>query len=98
MLKRYIIILILSIIIVIFAVQNVEKVNVQLMMFNFNASLSLLIILTFFAGAILSLALTFQEIRKRNRTISDLKAEMPKQEEPETYSDKATDESFQSET
>lgn len=76
MLKRYIVILITSILIVIFAVQNVEKVAIKLWMFDVDASLSLIIILTFTIGALVTLLLAFQEIRYRNKRISALEDEL----------------------
>jgi uncharacterized integral membrane protein len=72
MLKRYIIILIILILIVIFAVQNVEKVAIKLWMFDVNASLSLIIILTFTIGALVTLLPAFREIRYRRKKISTL--------------------------
>ena len=86
MLKRYITILVLSIVVVIFAVQNVGQVDIQLLMLTFHTSLSLIIILTFFIGALLTLALAFYEIRKRNRKISDLTNQIKQLEnEPSPY-------------
>lgn len=76
MLKRYIVILITSILIVIFAVQNVEKVAIKLWMFDVNASLSLIIILTFTIGALITLLLAFQEIRYRSKRIKALEKEL----------------------
>jgi uncharacterized integral membrane protein len=73
MLKRYIIILVFSILVVIFAVQNVDKVAVKLWMFNLDASLSLIIIVTLAVGALLTLLFTYREIRSRDKTIRDLK-------------------------
>jgi len=76
MLKRYIVILITSILIVIFAVQNVEKVAIKLWMFDLDASLSLIIILTFTIGALVTLLLAFQEIMYRNKRIRKLEDEL----------------------
>lgn len=76
MLKRYLVILVISILIVIFAVQNVEKVAIKLWMFDANASLSLIIILTFTVGALVTLLLAFQEILHRNKRIRKLEDEL----------------------
>lgn len=76
MLKRYIIILIISILIVIFAVQNVEQVAIKLWMFDVDASLALIIILTFSIGALITLLLAFHEIRYRSKKISKLEGEL----------------------
>ena len=76
MLKRYIIILIISILIVVFAVQNVEQVAIKLWMFDVDASLALIIILTFSIGALITLLLAFQEIRYRSKKISKLESEL----------------------
>jgi uncharacterized integral membrane protein len=89
MLKRYIIILIILILIVIFAVQNVEKVAIKLWIFDVNASLSLIIILTFTIGALVTLLPAFQEIRNRSKKISTLENALKsakKEKEKETGS------------
>ncbi len=78
MLKRYIIILIMSVLIVIFAVQNVGKVDIKLWFLDLNASLSLVIILTFAVGALTTLLLVFQQLLYRNRKISKLESELKK--------------------
>ena len=72
MLKRYIVILIIFILLVIFAVQNVEKVAIKLWLFDINASLSLIIILTFTIGALVTLLPAFREIKDRSKKISTL--------------------------
>ncbi len=72
MLKRYIIILIITILVVIFAIQNADLVYIKLWFFDLDASLSLIIILTFAAGALITLALALYEIRKAKRRISEL--------------------------
>jgi len=76
MLKRYIVILLLSILIVVFAIQNADTVVIHLLMFKANASLSFIIILTFFIGALITLVLALQEIRRRNRRISELEDQL----------------------
>jgi|GEM_PF-5730619 len=95
MLKRYIIILIMLILIVIFAVQNVEKVAIKLWMFDVNASLSLIIILTFFIGALVTLLPAFQEIRYRKKKISTLenalKSAKQKSSSKESFSGESND-------
>jgi len=83
MLKRYIVILLFSILVVIFAVQNVDKVAVQLWMLSFDASLSLIIILTLALGALITLLFTFREIKIRDREIRDLSQRLEKYEADE---------------
>lgn len=75
MLKRYIVILITSILVVIFAVQNVETVEIRLWMFDLNASLSLIIILAFTVGTLITLLFAYPEIRYRDKKISMLEKE-----------------------
>jgi uncharacterized integral membrane protein len=72
MLKRYIVTLIIIILVVIFAVQNVDTVRMKLWFFDLDASLSLVIILTFAAGGLVTLVLAMYELNKRNRKISEL--------------------------
>jgi uncharacterized integral membrane protein len=79
MLKRYILILITTILIVIFAVQNVEKISIKLWVFDLHASLSLIIILTFSIGALITILFTFWEIRSRNVQIKKLEKQLQKQ-------------------
>jgi len=88
MLKRYIIILITSILVVIFAVQNVAKIDIRLWMFDLNASLSLIIILTFTIGALVTLLFAFPEIQYREKKISKLEKELreAKKSEPPEFS------------
>ncbi len=85
MLKRYILILITTVLIVIFAVQNVEKINIKLWVFDLHASLSLIIILTFAVGAIITILFTFWEIRSRNVQIKKLEKRLKEQPEIETF-------------
>jgi len=76
MLKRYIIILITTILIVLFAIQNVEKVDIKFLMFDVSASLSLLMIITLALGALVTLLLSYQEIRLRNQKIKKLEKKL----------------------
>lgn len=76
MLKRYIIILIITVLVAIFAIQNVETVQIKLWFFNLDASLSLIIILMFAAGALLALALALFETDKRKQRISELEEQL----------------------
>ena len=87
MLKRYITILIISILIVIFAVQNVEKVAIKLWMFDVDASLSLIIILTFAIGALITLLLFFHEIRYRNKRIRKLEEDLKSAKKENSFDD-----------
>lgn len=76
MLKRYIIILIITVLVAIFAIQNVETVQIKLWFFKLDASLSLIIILMFAAGALLALALALFETDKRKQRISELEEQI----------------------
>jgi len=76
MLKRYITILVIAIIVVIFAVQNVTQVSVKLWFFDVEASLSLIIILTFTLGAVLSILFSLNEIRKKNKKVGQLETKI----------------------
>lgn len=73
MLKRYIVILIITVLVVVFALQNADQVSIKLWFFDLDASLSLIIILMFAAGALISLILALFEIGKVKRRISELK-------------------------
>lgn len=84
MLKRYIIILVTSILIVIFAVQNVDKIGIRLWMFDVQASLSLVIIVTLSAGALVTLLFSYQEIRDRNKKIRELEKKLKNSEKSYT--------------
>lgn len=72
MLKRYIVILIITVLVVIFALQNADQVQIKLWFFDLNASLSLIIILMFAAGALIAIVLALYEIGKVKRRISEL--------------------------
>lgn len=76
MLKRYIILLIITVLVVIFAIQNVEPVQIKLWFFDLDASLSLIIILTFALGALIALLLALYETDKRKRRISELEKQV----------------------
>ncbi len=81
MLKRYIAILLITILVVIFAIQNVETVNIKLWFIELNTSLSLLIILTFATGALITLALALYEIGRGKRRISELEDQQSRNQE-----------------
>lgn len=76
MLKRYITILVIAIIVVIFAVQNVTQVAIKLWFFDLEASLSLIIILTFTLGAVLTILFSLNEFRKKNKKIGQLETKI----------------------
>ncbi len=81
MLKRYIVILLITILVVIFAIQNVEMVNIKLWFFEFDTSLALLIILTFAAGTLITLAFALYEIGRGKRRISELEDQQSRNHE-----------------
>ncbi len=87
MLKRYLFILLIISLVVIFAVQNVEKVTIRLWVVNVNASLSLIIIITLAIGALVAAILAYQEIRSRNRKIKELEDTDEKEHEGSGTSD-----------
>ncbi|MCF8346353.1 MAG: LapA family protein [Bacteroidales bacterium] len=98
MLKRYILILLTTILIVIFAVQNVEKVHIKLWVFDLHASLSLIIILTFAVGAIITILFTFWEIRSRNAQIKKLEKRLQEQPEKDSFGSSLEGDSMDFET
>jgi uncharacterized integral membrane protein len=98
MLKRYILILITTILIVIFAVQNVEKISIKLWVFDLHASLSLIIILTFSIGALITILFTFWEIRSRNVQIKKLEKQLQKQPGEDSFDSLLEGEPTDSET
>lgn len=73
--------LLITILVVIFAIQNVETVNIKLWFFELDTSLSLLIILTFAAGALIALALALYEIGRGKRRISELENQKSRNQE-----------------
>jgi uncharacterized integral membrane protein len=87
MLKRYIIILIITVLVAIFAIQNVETVQIRLWFFKLDASLSLIIILMFAAGALLALALALFETDKRKQRISELEEKLKNSRKKENAAD-----------
>jgi uncharacterized integral membrane protein len=86
MLKRYIIILIITVLVVIFALQNAGQVHIKLWFFDLDASLSLIIILMFAAGALITLGLALFEIGKAKRRISE-----PEKQETDSFETDAAD-------
>lgn len=91
MLKRTIIVLIILILIVIFAVQNVEKVAIKLWMFDVNASLSVIIILTFTIGALATMLPSLQEIRHLKKRIRTLEGELKSAKKESSYKNSLSD-------
>jgi uncharacterized integral membrane protein len=87
MLKRYIIILIITVLVAIFAIQNVETVQIKLWFFKLDASLSLIIILMFAAEALLALALALFETDKRKQRISELEEQLKNSKKKENTAD-----------
>jgi uncharacterized integral membrane protein len=85
----YIIVLLLSIILVVFALQNASPVELKILSFKFSISLSLLVILSFAVGALLSFLLSLSgffkmksEIKKKNRKLQQMKEE---KSEPKSF-------------
>lgn len=83
----YIIVLIISIFLVIFAIENAEPVDVQFFNYQFTISLSLLIVLSIAIGTILSFIFSFSgflrmknKIKKKDAEIKNLKQEINKKE------------------
>lgn len=76
MLKRYITILVISILVVIFAIQNVEPVAINLWVVDVNASLSLIIIISLTVGALLTLLFAYQELSRRRKRIVELEKKL----------------------
>ena len=83
----YIIVLIISIFLVIFAIENAEPVDVQFFNYQFTISLSLLIVLSIAIGTILSFIFSFSgflriknNIKKKDSEIKKLKQELDKKE------------------
>lgn len=66
-----VIIIIISLLVVTFATQNAEVVNVKLWLVNFKISLSLLIVFSLLIGAIVSWFFLYKELKNRQRLIEE---------------------------
>lgn len=78
--RVYILVLVISIFLVIFAIQNADPVELQLFTYKFSISLSLLIILSVALGTILSFLFSLNEffrlrneLKKKEKEIGRLK-------------------------
>ncbi len=78
--RVYIVVLIVSIFLVVFAIQNADPVELQFFTFRFNISLSLLVILSIALGTILSFLFSLNEffrlkneLKKKEKEIQKLK-------------------------
>lgn len=69
--RAILIIIILSLLVVTFATQNAEVVNVKLWLVNFKISLSLLIVFSLLIGAIVSWFFLYKELKNRQRLIKE---------------------------
>lgn len=76
MLKTYIAILLLSIFIVLFALQNAEPVWVYLWAWSIKSPLSLVIIFSMAIGTVLSFLVSFIEFRKMRKLVQEKKEEI----------------------
>lgn len=70
--KTLLIILTLILIMVIFSIQNAVEVNVKFFIWQFNASLPVLLLLSLTIGAYLSFLFSIPGRKKRNKKIDDL--------------------------
>ncbi len=73
---KFIFLILISIVVVMFAIQNSTIVTVTLFNKTFEGSLALVIILCYLLGAISGLIYVIPSIIKKNLTISDLKQKL----------------------
>lgn len=85
--RDIIIVIILSLLIVIFATQNAEIVDVQLWVIKFNSPLSLLIIGSLVSGALVTWLFMRIELRQRKKTIEKKNQAIKKLKEELTAKD-----------
>ena len=86
--KRGLIIgIILSLLIVIFATQNADVVNVQLWIIKFKSPLSLVIIGSLILGSFITWLFMLNELRKRNKTVEKKNKTIKKLKEELTAKD-----------
>lgn len=80
---KLIALILISIFIVIFAIQNSSIVTLSLFNKSFQVSLALLIILCYFFGVVSGLLYIIPSVIRKNLTISDLKGRLNTQEKKE---------------
>ncbi|MDA3954745.1 MAG: lipopolysaccharide assembly protein LapA domain-containing protein [Bacteroidales bacterium] len=85
--RDIIIVIILSLLVVIFATQNAEVVNVQLWIVKFKSSLSLIIIASLIIGALISWLFILKELRKRKKAIVEKNSIIKKLKEEQASKD-----------
>jgi putative membrane protein len=76
--KTLIISIILATILVIFALQNVEVIPVNLWFWSVESSLALILLISFGIGAILGVVLSIPSINKRKKKLEERKKEIEK--------------------
>jgi len=76
--KTLIISIILATILVIFALQNVEVIPVNLWFWTVESSLALILLISFGIGAILGVVLSIPSINKRKKKLEERKMEIEK--------------------
>ena len=85
--KTFIAVLLISVAVVIFALQNSSAVTVRIGIWNFDASLSLVILASLTLGALVSFLFSLITIHKKNKTIREkeheIRALQNKRSEPE---------------
>lgn len=72
--------LILAIIVTIFAVQNIDPVNVSFLTFELNGSLALVLLITLTVGILIGILVSAPSSLRRRREISGLRKSMRKME------------------
>lgn len=85
----YIIVIILSIFLVLFALQNANPVELKFLAFKFSISLALLVILSFAMGALLSFLFSLNEFFKMKNNLRKKDKEI-RQKEQEEIQDEST--------
>lgn len=81
--------LILSVLVVIFALQNTDPVTLRLWFWSFETSLALLVIVMLVLGALLGYMLLLPTVYKKNKLIRDQDGELRKAKAVGTAADKA---------
>ncbi len=69
--RNLIIALILSIILVVFALQNAADTAVKLLFWDFHSSLSLLLLVAFGIGTLIGIIFSWPSIKKKNKKIAE---------------------------
>ena len=70
---RYIFVIILLVLSLIFAFQNTQTVSIKFLLWGFNGSQALITILTFFVGAITGLLIMAQRLYAKNAEIRKMR-------------------------